>query len=283
MQELKVTPVPGACGAEMGGIDLARPLADATIDAIRVAFVEHHVLFFRKQHLDPAQQVAFGARFGELEDYPFVAPLPEHPKVIPVIKEPDENDNFGGGWHTDLIYRPVPPLGTMLYAVEVPRRGGDTLFADGVKAWEALSPGMQRMLEGLKVEYNVRHIAQARIERGRSGQASRSMPARRNDDVSNGSPVHPLVRTHPESGRRGLYFSREHTIRFAEMTPRESRPLLDWIQSHLTQPEFVTRLHWEAGTLTFGDNRCLNHRALNDYQGERRHMHRITIAGDVPR
>lgn len=281
---LTVTRVAGACGAEVGGVDLAQPLADSTIGAIRAAFVEHHVLFFRNQQLDPAQQVAFGARFGELEDYPFVAPLPGHPKVIPVIKEPDESANFGGGWHTDLIYRPVPPLGTMLFAVEVPVRGGDTLFADGIAAWEALSVGMQTLLADLSVEYNVRHITQDRVERtGQAGQSSRSMPAQADREVLETSPVHPLVRTHPESGRKGLYLSREHTIRFAGMTPRESRPLLDWLAGHLTQPEFITRFQWQAGSMAFWDNRCLNHRALNDYQGERRHMHRLTIAGDVPR
>ena len=284
MSQLQIAPVAGACGAEITGLDLSRPLPDETITAIRDAFVEHHVVFFRGQDLDPAAQVAFGERFGELEDYPFVAPLPEHPKVIPVIKEADETSNFGGGWHTDLIYRPVPPMGTMLYAVEVPKRGGDTMFADGIKAFEALSGAMQDLLSSLQVEYNVRHVMRDIADRDNATSAgNRSMPATSDAEVVNATPVHPLVRTHPESGKKGIYFSRGHTIRFAGMTPGESKPLLDWLQSHISQPIFTTRFHWTPGAMAFWDNRCLNHYALNDYHGERRHMHRLTIAGDVPR
>lgn len=284
MATFTITPVPGACGAEVDGIDLRAQLDDQIIADIRQAFVEHHVLFFRDQHLDPNAQVRFGERFGELEDYPFVAPIPEHPKVIPVIKEADETSNFGGGWHTDLIYKQVPPSGTMLYALETPSRGGDTLFADGIKAFEALSPTMQKLLASLHVEYNVRHIVRGLDDRNNnaSSAGNRSMPATTNDEVLNEFPVHPLVRTHPESGRKGIYFSRAHTVRFDGMTVQESAPLMDWIQAHMTQPVFTTRFHWTAGSMAFWDNRCLNHCALNDYHGERRHMHRLTIAGDVP-
>jgi taurine dioxygenase len=280
---LDIEPVPGACGAEIKGLDLSQPQSDDVIRAIREAFVEHHVVFFRDQHLDPGLQVAFGERFGVLEDYPFVAPLPDHPKVIPIVKEADETSNFGGGWHTDLIYRPVPPMGTMLYAVEVPQRGGDTLFADGIKAYAALSGAMQELLGQLQVEYNVRHVMRDMSERDNATpQGNRSMPSKSDAEALNTSPVHPLVRTHPESGLKGIYFSREHTIRFAGMTPGESKPLMDWLQSHLTQPVFTTRFHWTPGALAFWDNRCLNHCALNDYHGERRYMHRLTIAGDTP-
>ncbi len=281
---MNITPVPGACGAEITGIDLSKDMSDAIVADIRDAFVEYHVLFFRDQSLDPAQQVAFGECFGELEDYPFVAPLPGHPKIIPVIKEPDEKTNFGGGWHTDLIYRETPPMGTMLYAVETPTRGGDTLFANGIRAFEALSPRMQTLLESLDVEYNVRNILQTIADRDNaSSQGNRSMEGTSDEGVLNETPVHPLIRTHPESGRKGIYFSRGHTVRFDGMTTGESRPLLDWIQQHMTQPALTTRFHWEPGSLAFWDNRCLNHYALNDYHGERRYMHRLTIAGDKPR
>ena len=282
--DIRMEAIPGAFGAAISGVELAEPLSERAVEQIREAFVEHHLLVFRGQELDPERQVAVGKRFGELEDYPFVAPLPDHPKVIPVVKEADEESNFGGGWHTDLIYKPVPPMATMLYAIEVPRRGGDTMFADGICAFEALSEAMQELLGSLSVEYSVRHvqrdIAMRAPAKGAAG--NRSMPAQAAPDVVAASPVHPLVRTHPD-GRKGIYFSREHTIRFAGMTPRESAPLLDWLQAHLTQPTFTTRLEWQEGTLAFWDNRCLNHYALNDYHGERRHMHRLTIAGDVPR
>ena len=278
-----IEPAPGALGAEISGVNLAEELSDETIAQIRAAFVEHHVLFFRDQSLDPAQQVAFGSRFGELEDYPFVAPLPGHPKIIPVIKEPDEQTNFGGGWHSDLAYTHIPPMGTMLYAIEVPKRGGDTLFADGIAAYEALTPAMQDLLSTLKVEYNVRNVMQTIAERDNaSAQGNRSMVATSDADVLEATPCHPLIRTHPESGRKGIYFSRGHTVRFAGMTKSESRPLLDWLQQHLTQPVFTTRFHWSVGSMAFWDNRCVNHYALNDYHGERRHMHRLTIAGDEP-
>jgi len=280
---LTIKPAPGALGAEVTGIDLSGNLSDKVIAEIRATLMEHHVVFFRDQQLNPATQVAFGERFGELEDYPFVAPLPDHPKVIPVIKEPDEFTNFGGGWHSDLAYAHAPPMGTMLYALEVPQRGGDTLFADGIKAYEALSDGMKALLEPLKVEYNVRHILQTVAERDNaSSQGNRSMQTTADQEVLAATPCHPLIRTHPETGRKGIYLSRGHTIRFDGMTQSESRPLLDWVQDHLTQPVFTTRFHWAPGSLAFWDNRCVIHYALNDYHGERRHMHRLTIAGDRP-
>ena len=274
--------LPGAFGVEILGVDLSQAPSPTVVDAIESAFVEHHLVVFRGQRLNPASQVAFGSRFGTLEDYPFVAPLVDHPKVIPVIKEADEDSNFGGGWHSDLIYRGMPPMATMLYALEVPVHGGDTMFADGILAFANLSAGMQSMLSTLGVEYNVRHIQRDLAMRGGSGTGNRSMPSQSAPDVLAETPVHPLIRTHPD-GRKGIYLSREHTIRFDGMTPRESAPLLDWLQTHLTEPRHTTRLQWQAGTLAFWDNRCLNHYALNDYPGERRHMHRLTIAGDVPR
>ena len=283
-QQIRTNSVSGALGAEISGVDLRAPMGDDLVAEIRSALLVNRVLFFRDQTLDPDTHAKIGSLFGQLEDYPFVEPLPGHPKVIPVIKEPHEISNFGGGWHTDLIYRPQPSMATMLYALEVPRRGGDTLFADGVLAFRALSARMQDLLATLCVEYNVRHLAQTMAQRGH-GQSTdnRSMPSRVDKEVLDTSPVHPLVRTHPETGERALYFSREHTINFQDMTPRESTPLLDWLENHMTQPIFTTRFHWRKGSIAFWDNRCVSHCALNDYQGERRHMHRLTIAGDTPR
>lgn len=278
-----VTPTRGALGAELSGLDLGDHLDDATVAEIRRAFLEHHVVFFRDQTLGPTQLAALGARFGELEDYPFVEPLPEHPKIIAVIKEKDETVNFGGGWHTDMIYRPEPALGTMLYALEVPDRGGDTMFADGVLAYRALSERMQTWLADLRVVYSVDNATRAIRERtGGQDEAGRSMAERTDEEVFDTTPVHPLVRTHPETGEKCLYFSRAHTVNFEGMTVAESQPMLDWLQRHMTQPVFTTRFHWRPGSLAFWDNRCVSHYALNDYDGERRHMHRLTIAGDAP-
>ena len=282
-QLFEVKPVPGALGAEVRGVHLGAHLPDEVIDGLRQRWLEHRVLFFRNQDLDPGQLAGFGRRFGPLEHYPFVEPLPDHPEVIPVIKEPDERANFGGGWHTDLVYRPAPSAATMLHAIEVPARGGDTLFADGVLAYEALSERMRALLDGLRVVYAVANVRRHVHDRS-DGESnySRSMPARAAPEAGRDSPAHPVVRTHPETGRRSLYFSREHTERFEGMTIEESRPLLDWLEEHMTQPVFTTRFHWEPGSLAFWDNRCVSHCALNDYAGERRHMHRVTIAGDTP-
>jgi taurine dioxygenase len=281
-QHISVVPVPGALGAEVSGFD-PDALTKPVVDEITRAFHEHHVVFFRDLQLSPKAQTSFGLRFGELEDYPFVAPIDGHPKIIPVIKEADELTNFGGGWHTDLIYTYEPPSATMLYAVEVPQRGGDTMFADGTKAFDSMSPGMQALCEKLSVVYSVKHVAKAVAQRsgGRSA-VNRSMPSRRDQAVLDAEPVHPLVRTHPATRTKNLYFSREHTNRFDGMTPGESAPLLDWLYQHMTRIEFTTRFHWRSGSLAFWDNRCVSHYALNDYQGERREMHRLTIAGDKP-
>lgn len=279
---MKIETIPGAFGAEISDVDLSGRLDDATIAQIRAAFLEHRVVFFREQSLTPSQQAEFGLRFGELEDYPFVQPLAEHAKIIPVIKEAEEKFNFGGGWHTDLIYRATPPLGTMLYALEVPIRGGDTLFADGVLAYENMSARMQVLLETLSVVYSVKHVSRPNSDNENLDLGSRSMPSATDAEVVAASPIHPLVRTHPETGTKGLFFSRGHTNHFDGMTPAESKPLLDWLQTYMTQPVFTSRFHWRPGSMAFWDNRCVNHYALNDYHGERRHMHRLTIAGDTP-
>jgi taurine dioxygenase len=280
---LDLRPVIGAFGAEVRGLTLSDGIDDDTVSALRQAWLEHGVLFWRDQPLGPDGLAAVGRRFGPLEQYPFVEPIPGHPEVIAVVKEPGDRANFGGGWHTDLVYRPEPSAATMLHAVEIPRRGGDTLFADGEAAHRALSERMRELLAGLRVVYDVAIVRRHLHERsdGATGYG-RSMTPRAG--AGDGATVtHPVIRTHPETGRPALYFSREHTERFDGMTITESRPLLDWLQEHLTAPEFTTRFRWEPGSLAFWDNRRVGHRALDDYPGQRRVMHRITIAGDTPR
>lgn len=280
---VEVSALPGALGAEVRGVDLGGHVADEVIDDLRRQWLEHRVLFFRDQDLSPRRLAEVGRMFGPLERYPFVEPLPDHPEVIPVVKEPDERANFGGGWHTDLVYRPEPSAATMLYAIEVPVRGGDTLFADGVLAYEALSDRMRELLGDLRVVYDVAVVRRHVHDRSDgASNYSRSMTARSAPEERLATPAHPLVRTHPETGRQALYFSREHTERFDGMTIEESRPLLDWLGAHMTQPQFTTRFHWRPGSLAFWDNRCVSHCALNDYAGERRYLHRVTIAGDAP-
>jgi taurine dioxygenase len=273
----------GPVGAEVAGVDLAVPLTAEVRDEIRAAWLTHHVLFFRDQSLTPAQQADFAANFGELDVYPFMKATSEHPHVIPIIKEADANTNFGGGWHTDTSYLPQPPMATVLYAVEVPDEGGDTLFADASAAYDDLSPGMKKMLDGLTGIYS------ARIVHGRNGaytqqqtKADLGVAYGGDDDVAEREVEHPLIRTHPETGRKSIYCSAAHTWSIKDMARAESLPILQYLTQHLTQSRYVTRFHWTPGTLAMWDNRCLFHHALNDYHGQRRHMQRVIIRGDRP-
>lgn len=271
-----VEPVAGALGAEITGLDLAQPLSDATILALRRAWLEHLVIFFRDQNLSPAQFLAFGRRFGDVIEYPFVKGLPEHPEIIPVLKLEHERVNFGGVWHSDTAYLDVPPMASMLVAREIPPYGGDTLFANMYLAYETLSDGLKTMLEGLLA---VNSSAKADASRTREDRMKDSAREVKKDYVA----AHPVVRRHPETGRRALYVNVAHTVRFDGMTEQESAPLLDYLFRHQTRPEFTCRFRWRPGSIAFWDNRCAQHNAINDYAGHRRLLHRLTLAGDTPK
>jgi len=275
-QTLKVHRVAGALGAEIHGVDLARDLDAGVIAEIRRALLDHLVIFFRNQPLSPAQFLAFARCFGTPIEYPFVRGLPDFPEIIEVKKLEHETVNFGGIWHSDTTYLEMPPMGSMLLAREVPPVGGDTMFANMYGAYETLSPGMQAMLGGLRA---VNASAKADVTRTREDRV-RSSPgeARRSYEAT-----HPVVRTHPETGRKVLYVNVAHTTRFADMTEAESAPLLDFLFTHQMKPEFTCRFRWEVGSIAFWDNRCAQHNPINDYHGFRRFMHRITLAGDKPR
>jgi len=279
-ERIRVVPCTGSLGAEIGGVDLAKPLPDATFDEIHRAWLEYSVVFFRDQEISPADQVAFARRFGELDTYPFIKPLPGHPEVIPIIKEPDNRYNFGGGWHSDGSYQREPPKATMLYARDVPERGGDTLFANMHAAYDALSPGMKALLDGLVAVFTASKV---HGDAGFYRKADHAMEKIKDEVKVEERHDHPVVRTHPETGRKALYVSLPHTERFRKMTAEESRPLLDYLIAHSTKAEFVTRFAWRVGSLALWDNRSVQHYALNDYQGHRREMHRITVKGDEPR
>jgi len=279
-QTLDVTPIAGALGAEIGGVDLSQSLSNQVYDEIHQAFLDHQVIFFRDQDLTPQQQVAFGRHFGPPHDYPFVEGLPEAPEVFEILKTETDARNFGGAWHSDTTYTEKPPLGTILYALEVPDAGGDTMFANTYLAYEALSDGLKQVLDGLKA---VNSAALA----GGGGRAqliksNTAMKAQNMDDADSLEAVHPVVRTHPETGRRSLYVNRPHTVRFDGWTEAESRPLLDFLCQHAVRPEFTCRFRWRPGSLAFWDNRCTQHFAIDDYSGHRRRMHRLTIEGERP-
>lgn len=275
--QIKLRPLSGSIGAELSGIDLSRDLPDETIATIRQAWLDHGVIFFRDQNLPPARFLALARRFGEVVEYPFVKGLADYPEIIPVIKLEHERSNFGGVWHTDTAYLDVPPMGTMLIAREVPQAGGDTLFASGTHAYEALSDGMKRLLDGLK---GVNTSAKADVTKTREDRIKDSA---RSDARKEYEAAHPVVRTHPETGRKSLYVNIAHTQRLAGMTDEESAGVLNYLFQHQIRPEFTCRFHWEPGSIAFWDNRCVLHNPINDYHGHRRVMHRITLAGDTPR
>jgi taurine dioxygenase len=274
---IRVEPVAGALGAEISGVDLSRDLSDETVAAIRRAWLEHLVVFFRDQELPPARFLAFARRFGEVIEYPFVKGLDDHPEIIPVLKLPHEQINFGGVWHSDTTYLTVPPMASMLVAREVPAAGGDTLFASMYLAYESLSAGMKKLLDGLVA---VNSSANADASRTREDRVKDSA---RQDARQEYVAMHPAVRTHPETGRRALYVNVAHTVGFEGMTREESAPILRYLFQHQVQPEFTCRFRWRPGSVAFWDNRCAQHNAVNDYPGHRRLMHRITLAGDPPR
>jgi len=273
----EIRPLAGSIGAEICGIDLAGEIADETIAAIRRAWLDHLVIFFRGQNLAPAQFLAFARRFGEPVEYPFLKGLDGFPAITPVIKLEHERVNFGGLWHSDTAYLDTPPMGTMLIAREVPPHGGDTLFANMYLAYESLSPGMRRLLDGLVA---VNASSKADVTKTRE---DRMRDAARSEARTEYEALHPVVRTHNETGRKALYVNGGHTVRFNGMTEAESAPLLDFLVAHLARPEFTCRFRWEPGSLAFWDNRCAQHNPINDYHGFRRVMHRVTLAGDRPR
>jgi taurine dioxygenase len=273
---LDVRPLTGGLGAEVHGLDLSRPLDEATVAAVRGAWLEHLVLFFRDQDLTPDQQIAFARCIGEPVEYPFVSGLADHPVITPVVKLEHETRNFGGIWHSDTAYQQCPPMATMLLARELPPNGGDTLFANMHLAYESLSPGLRRVLDDLRaVNSSLKADASATREDRRASDGRADAP-----EVLEAE--HPVVRTHPETGRRALYVNVGHTARFVGMTEGESAPLLQFLFRHLTRPEFGCRFRWTPGAMALWDNRCTQHYPVNDYHGHRRVMHRITLAGDCP-
>jgi taurine dioxygenase len=275
-KHIKVKPLSGAIGADVHGVDISKPLADEVIAEIRKAYLDHLVICIRDQTLEPVTQLAFAKRFGEPMVYPFVKGLEAFPEVTPVIKKEDDKINFGGLWHSDTTYEQIPPMGTMLFARQIPPVGGDTEFANMYLAYETLSDGMKRMLDGL-IAVNI--SGKGRVQNTRAEMRKTAATDKTEDSYRS---EHPAIRTHPETGRKSLYVNGAHTTNFKGLSVEESTPILDYLYRHQTRPEFTCRVQWEVGTLTFWDNRCAQHNPLNDYHGYRREMHRVTLRGDKP-
>jgi taurine dioxygenase len=284
-RRIEVRPIAGALGAEIAGVDLAR-LDDATFADIKAAWLEHLVVFFRNQRITPEQQIAFARRFGEIHYHPFMRGMDEYPDILEIIKEESDTKAFGEVWHTDQMFNPKPAMATILYAKETPDAGGDTMFANMYLAYETLSEPMKALLASVKT-WNVgdrKRLGRTSEIAAREGRyaGNQKMAAKVRDPGDLVTEAeHPLVRTHPETGRKALYIS-NHTQTLAGFKDAEARPIIDFLRAHAVEPELTCRFRWEVGSLAIWDNRCTQHRALNDYPGKRRRMHRITIAGDAP-
>lgn len=273
MADLDIRKMAGALGAEILGVDLSKDLDEGTFAAIHHAFLEHQVIFFRDQDLTPEQHKRFGRRFGPLNIHPYVTGMDRHPEIIEIIKEPDDKLNFGGGWHSDMSFLERPSVGSILYALEVPDWGGDTLFASQVASYEALSSGLKATLEGL----NAVHSANKEYgSRGPSAAKRGSMKVAEAEGMA-GEFIHPVIKMHPETGKKALYVNPAFTMKFEGWSTRESRPLLQYLFDHSRYEGFTCRFRWQKGSVAFWDNRSVWHFALNDYPGQRRHMRRVTV------
>jgi taurine dioxygenase len=275
---MKIKKIAGALGAEITDVDLTKPLSSSLVADIRAAYLEHQVVFLKEQDLSAEQFLRFSQYLGTPIEYPFVKGLEGFPHIIEVKKLEHEKVNFGGIWHSDTTYLDVPPMGTMLLSKEIPPYGGDTMFANQCLAYDALSDVMKRLLEGLQ---GISSSAKADVSKTREdriktdGKAEQGAPKQYEAH-------HPIVRTHPETGRKALYVNVAHTAGIVGMTDAESTPILKFLFEHQVKPEFTCRFIWENNAIAFWDNRCAQHNPVNDYHGFRRIMQRITLQGTKP-
>ena len=270
---MKIATVGNGFAAQVSEVDL-KSVSDGQLGEIKDAFSNAEVLFFLDQTLEPADQVAFAERWGEINVNRFFTPVADEPRIAEVLKEPDQTLNIGGGWHTDHSYDQVPAMGSMLYAKQIPPRGGDTLFASMTAAFAGLSKGMQEMLLGLRAVHSSRHVFGAA-----ANYSAESNQRIGNPELATQDAVHPVIIEHPLSGKPALYVNPGFTLHFEGWTQEESQPLLQQLYAHASKPEFNYRHHWAEGCMAFWDNRATWHYALNDYHGQRRLLHRITLEG----
>ena len=270
---MQISPLTGGLGAELHGADIRDP---AQFDQIAQAFADHSVIVIRNQtDVTPDDHLAFARQFGTINVNRFFTPVPGHPEIATVLKEKDQTEAVGEGWHTDHSYDDEPAMGSILRAIEVPPVGGDTLFVSMGMAFETLSPTLQTFLTGLSAWHSSRHVF------GASAADSEAVTSGRlaNADAATQDVLHPIVIRHPLSGRKGLFVNPVFTTRIDGLTPAESDALLQLLYTHCQQPELHCRVRWNAGDITLWDNRATWHKAINVYHGHRRYMHRITVNG----
>jgi len=276
MSNILIKPTSGSMGVEIHNVDLSKELSDSLFSEIRETFIAHGLIFFRDQELTPDDHLRFAKRWGEININRFFVKVEGYDQIAEVRKDADQKINIGGAWHTDHSYDQIPAMGSILLAKETPKIGGDTLFANMYKAYETLSNGMKKTLETMKACHSSRHVFGAH-----TGYAEASSQRISNPELATQDAIHPVIITHPESKRKALYVNPEFTVNFEGWTLEESKPLLDYLTEHTTQQENTTRFQWEPGSIAFWDNRCTWHFALNDYPGETRLMHRITVEGSA--
>lgn len=270
---LQIEPASEAVGAHISGVDLCN-LSDADFKAVQQAFFEHGVLFFRDQEMTPDEHIAFAKRWAEIEVNRFFTPVSTHPQIALVLKEPDQTKNIGGGWHTDHSYDQVPAMGSILRAIDLPATGGDTLFAGMAAAYDALDDKTKAEIADLKATHSSRHIfGEGAAEAGEVGERFS------NADLATQDAVHPIVLPHPATGRKGLYVNAAFTTGIVGMSEDAGKELLQRLYAHCVQPQFHYRFQWQPGSIAMWDNRSTWHWAMNDYHGQRREMHRITLKG----
>jgi taurine dioxygenase len=280
-EDIQILPIAGSLGAEVEGVDLSKPIDDATFVVIHGALMQHLVLVFRDQPLDPNSQVAFTRRFGPPAETPFIGTLPEHPEVIEVLKEADEKSGFvfGGAWHSDFSFQERPPLVTCLHAKEVPDFGGDTLYANMILAYEELSDDTKKRIEGLRALHSGERAYSPRMQALQNLLENMEVT---NTDEAEVVRAQPLVRLQPETGRKGLFINPVYTVGIEGWPQDEADALLSELHTHALREPFTCRLRWRPNTLAIWDNRFTQHFALNDYRGKRRRMHRTTAMGETP-
>lgn len=280
-RHLEVEKVSGSLGAEVTGVDLSQDLPDEVIAEIRQALLDNLVIFFRDQTMTPAQQLSFARRWGEIHLHPYMQGMDDYPEILEIVKTPQDKKNFGGSWHSDQMFTANPAMGTMLYGKTIPSAGGDTMWTNQYLAYESLSEGMRRLLDGMKAVSRGDNFSSHDGKTRKEYYADKISMKVRDPGSTQTVTTHPLVRTHPETGRKALFIG-GHVHKFEDMTEQESRPLIDFLMQHSTRPEFTCRFRWKSGSVAFWDNRCTQHFAINDYPAETRIMHRVTICGDTP-
>ena len=286
---MHIEPLAGALGAEIVGVDLSKPMRDDQFEELLAIFHRYQVIFFPAQDLTTNQHRNFAARFGELDIPEFAPPfetpaVPGHPEIYQLVKDPaSQSINIGGFWHADVTHRERPNLASIAYVREAPSYGGDTLFSNLYAAYAALSPGLQERLSRMRavhssaMPYGGGSVRSAAVSRDHAPQADSLQFEMDQVEKDHIETLHPVVRHHPDTGRESLYVNRAFTSRFEGWTKAESFPLLDYLWQHAERPEFTCRYRWHVGTVGIWDNRCVLHYALNDYYGQRRLLHRISV------